>query len=161
MTIVNLIDDLKIFCENAVKHLKLPTAVSKGDTEQIFRPPTGYKMRLPDGKSADKFVPYFIVQFLNSNHIQKPGEKPKNTAVVRFIFCVWNNDAQEGGMALLNFMETVRLELLRKVNVSEYFKLDVNEPLEGLAYPDNTAPFFAGEMIGTFELPPIQREVEF
>lgn len=160
MTIDRLIEDLKIFCDNAVKWLKLPTAVSKGDTKQVFRPPDTYKMRLPDGKSYDKFAPYIIVQFSNSNHVQPQGEEPKNKAIIRFIFCVWCDDEQEGAMMLLNVMETVRLELLRKVNVGEYFKLDVYEPLESIPYTDNTAPFFAGEMVGTFDLPPIKREVE-
>ena len=58
-------------------------------------------------------------------------------------------------------MDTVEIEILKKVKIGKYFQLDVHEPLDSIIYPNDTAPFFAGEMIGTFILPSIKREVDF
>lgn len=161
MTRVQLLDDLKPFCEDAVKDMKFPLEVQQGDTEQIRRAPVVYKMRLPNSKEYRKYAPYIIAQIVNSHHEQKEGEKPLYKVVVRFIFGVYCEDEQDGAIMLLNVMDRVQERLLKSVQVGKYFELDVHEGLEALPYPDNTAPFFAGEMIGTFKRPGIEREVNF
>lgn len=161
MTRVGLIEALKQMCEEAVEKMRLPVAVQKGDTKRQFKKPEIYGMRLPNSSNADKYVPYIIVQFINSSHVQKEGTNPVYTAAVRFIFAVYSEDEQEGAIMLLNVMDRVQQKLLKKVQVGKVFLLNVHEPLETLVYPDNTAPYFAGEMIGTFILPPTEREVDF
>lgn len=161
MTRTMLVKELESFCRDCTKKLKLPTVVSKGDTKQEIRAPNIHRMRLPDSHSYEKEVPYIIVQLDNSRHVQKAGTEPFNTATVRFIFAVWNDNEQEGAEMLLNLMDTVEIELLKKVKIGKYFQLDVHEPLDSIIYPNDTAPFFAGEMIGTFILPSIKREVDF
>lgn len=161
MTRVQLLDDLKPFCEDAVKDMKFPLEVQQGDTEQIRRAPVLYKMRLPYSKEYRKYAPYIIAQITNSYHEQKTGEKPMYKVVVRFIFGVYCEDEQDGAIMLLNVMDRVQERLLKSVQVGKYFELDVHEPLEGFVYPNDTAPFFAGEMIGTFKRTGIEREVNF
>lgn len=160
MTARELLHTLKVFCEDAVKGMVLPTAIQKGDTEEHKRPPTMYEMRLPDSGNAEKLAPYGIIQVVHTNHIQKPGDKPRYFVDVRIVFSVYCEDEQEGAIMLLNFMERVQMCLLKAVDIGSLCLLDVNEPLEGFVYPENTAPYYAGEMIGTFVLPGIEREVD-
>ncbi len=161
MTKVMLIESLKEFIAEAVSSFSLPCKPEKGDTEQIFRAPDVHRMRLPDSNSATKKAPYIIVQFVNGNDLWKDGTQSEATAVVRFIFCVYCEDEEEGAMSLLNVMEKVRQKLLSVEVIGDCFKLDTGEGLESLVYPEDTAPFYAGEMIGTFEIPPIERHFRY
>lgn len=163
MTRVKLIHELKRFCEDAVKHMKLPLVVQRGDEEVQERPPDVYLMRLPDSKAAQKLVPYIIVQFIDSKHKRQDGgyPNPSYTASVRFIFCVYSKDEQEGAIMLLNMMDRVQERLLEQVQIGDCFTLDEHEGLESVVYPEDTAPYYAGEMIGTFHIKPIFREVDF
>ncbi len=166
MTRSKLLHELKLFCADAVKDMTLPTAVQKGDKTCKEREPDIYKMRLPDSREAKKLAPYIIIQFLNSVDKQEHGKRAESLAVIRFIFCVYDNDEQEGAMMLLNVMDAVRIKLLKEVVIGGQFKLDTNEGLESLVYPvspdfPDTAPYFGGEMVGNFILPPVEREVNF
>lgn len=161
MTRVKLIEDLKAVCSKATEKMRLPLAVQKGDTERQFKKPEIYGMRLPNSGNADKYVPYIIIQLVSSQHVQKEGKPPFYTASVRFVFAVYCEDEQEGAIMLLNVMDRVQQKLLEQVQVGKTFLLDVHEPLEAVVYPDNTAPYYAGEMAGTFILPPTEREVDF
>lgn len=163
MTRVKLIHELKLFCEDAVKGMKLPLVVQKGDTEIQTREPAVYLMRLPDSKAAQKLAPYIIVQFIDSKHQRSDNNlpNPAYTATVRFIFCVYSKDEQEGAVMLLNVMDRVQERLLETIQIGDNFVLDEHEGVESVVYPDDTAPYFAGEMIGTFHIKPIQREVDF
>lgn len=163
MTRVKLIQELKKFCEDAIKNIFLPEAVQKGDTKEKNRIPGVYLMRLPDSASTSKLAPYIIVQFINSKHGRNDGSlpNPSYTAVVRFIFCVYSQDEQDGAVMLLNLMDRVQERLLEQVQIGKEFVLDEHEGVESVVYPDDTAPYYAGEMIGTFHIRPIQREVDF
>lgn len=163
MTRVKLIHELKLFCEDTVKGMELPLGVQKGDTEIQTRAPSVYLMRLPDSKAAQKLVPYIIIQLIDSKHQRSDNSlpNPAYTATVRFIFCVYSKDEQEGAVMLLNVMDRVQERLLEKVQIGDNFVLDEHEGVDSVVYPDDTAPYFAGEMIGTFHIKPIQREVDF
>lgn len=63
-------------------------------------------------------------------------------------------------MRLLNLMDLVQEALLRQVKIGNCYRLDVHKPLDMLIYPDDTAPYFVGEMVGTFNLPATKREVQ-
>lgn len=158
MTAREFLHTLKVFCEDAVKGMVLPTAVQKGDTEIQKRPPTMYEMRLPDSESAEKLAPYGIIQVVHTNHIQKSGDKQRYFVDARIICCVCCDDEQEGAIMLLNFMERLQMHLLKKADIGNSCILDVNEPLEMLIYPGDTAPYYAGEIMGTFYIPGIERE---
>lgn len=161
MTLVELLDDLTAFCKDATKNMKFPLEVQQGDTKLIHRAPDVYKGRLPHSKEFKKYVPYIIVQVTNSTHTQKEGDKPRFMVPVRLVFCVYCEDEQEGSVMLLNLMDRVRYKLLKRVQVGKYSLLNVHEPLESNVYQEDTAPYFAGEMVGTFVLPGIEREVDF
>ncbi len=162
MTRVKLIHELKLFSENSVKGIELPLAVQKGDTEIQTREPRVYMMRLPNSKAAQKLAPYIIIQLVDSKHQREDSgyPNPSYTATVRFIFCVYSQDEEEGAIMLLNVMDRVQEKLLEQIQIGDCFTLDEHQGLESVVYPDDTAPYYAGEMIGTFHIRPIQREVD-
>jgi hypothetical protein len=119
-------------------------------------------MRLPDSKSAKKKAPYVLIQVVKTEDIQKPGEEPSALAYVRIILCVYSDDESEGALMLLNLAERIRISFLKNPLMGENgeFSLDVNDnPLEFLAYPDDTAPYYPGEFFGVWHIPSVEREV--
>ena len=153
MTAVILLEQLKAFTEEATKDLIMPTKMQKGDAEQAYRAAEVHKMRLPDSGSATKKAPYIIHQVITGK------DTTESQTVIRSIFCVYNDNEEEGGLMLLNLIERVRISLLKAGTVGNQFTLDINAGLERLIYPDDTAPFYAGEMISTWKMPTVKREV--
>lgn len=161
MTKVILLEQLKIFTEAVTRDLLLPAAQQKEDPEPpLPRPADVYRTRLPDGRAAKKKAPYILHQIITGKDMHPPGERAEASAVVRSIFCVYHSDEQEGGLALLNLMERLRIALLEQVVVGKQFKLDLKAGLESLVYPEDTAPYYAGEMVSTWILPPVNRKIE-
>lgn len=161
MTKIILLERLKDETQQAVKDLLMPVKPQKEDGGQaIFdRPAEVYLTRLPDSRAAKKKAPYILHQIITGRDAQAPGEHADSSATVRSIFCVYSADEQEGGLMLLNLMERLRIHLLRKVVIGEQFALDLGAGMETLVYPEDTAPFFAGEMVSIWKLPAVEREV--
>lgn len=160
MTKVVLLKRLKEFTEEATNDLLLPVAMQKGDAEEPKpRAAEVFRTRLPDSSAAKKKAPYILHQIITGKDSQTPGQHPTSTATVRTIFCVYHPDEEEGGLALLNLMERLRIALLEEVVIGKQFTLDREAGLESLVYPEDTAPYYAGEMISTWKLPPIERKV--
>lgn len=157
---VALLKALQSTVLKAVNGVKYQVAVQKGDSKIIKREPEIHLQRLPDSKSANKIVPYIIIQFLHEKHMRVLPPKPQRTAEIRLIFCVYNDNEEEGAMELLNLMDIVETAILKALKFGACFTLDPDEPLESLAYPDNSAPYYAGEMVGVFHLPSIEQEVD-
>ncbi len=161
MTRVMLMEALKSFSESATAELIMPTRVQSASEEQEFRAAKVYLMRLPDSRSATKKAPYILHQLMTGQDRQTEGNRPESSAQVRSIFCVYSSDEQEGGLMLLNLMERLRIALLRQVDLEHRFSLDLSVDLETFIYPDDTAPYFMGEMISAWKLPTVKREVNF
>ena len=158
MTRLLLLDALKEFTELTLAELILPVRMQEGDAEQQFRAPTVFLMRLPDSTAATKKAPYIIHQVITAKDWQPEGEKTKSTAVVRSIFCVYCDDEQEGAKSLLNCMERLRIALMKSCVIGQ-FELDLEEGIETLIYTEDSAPYFAGEMVTTWHMPSVRREV--
>lgn len=157
---VDFLERLKEVTETAVKDLILPVRIQKANEEQTYRAPKVYKMRLPDSKSAEKKAPYIIHQIITGNDQQAEGEKIEALVQVRSIFCVYSDDEQEGGLMLLGLTERLRIYLLKHVVIGERYWLDLTPPgIEAVFYPDNSAPYFLGEMMTKWHIPSIEREV--
>ena len=164
-----LLQALKELIEDATKDLLLPIRAQSKEDEADFaehpdnawRKPDVYLMRLPDSKEAKKKAPYVLVQLVTTGDVQEQGQQDDSYAVIRILCCVYDKDEQRGALNLLNVASRIRIPLLKKctVGVNNEFVLDKTEKLEFMAYPDDTAPYYAGEMIGVWHLPPIQREV--
>lgn len=159
LTKVVLLEQLKLVTEAATVDLIMPTPMQKGDTEQQYRAAEVHLARLPDSRSAQKVTPYILHQIITSKDAQLPGDLANAQAVVRSIFGVYNDNEEDGGLMLLNLMERVRIQLLKQTVIGNQFELDLEAGLEALVYPDDTAPYYVGEMVSTWKLPPIKREV--
>lgn len=156
---LGLLECLREFTRDATGQIIMPTRVQKAGEEPGFRAADVYLMRLPDSRAAAKKAPYILHQLLTARDGQPKGKPPEASAVVRSIFCVYSADEQEGGLMLLNLMERLRIALLRDTIIGRRYRLDMEAGAERLIYPDDTAPYFAGEMITTWKIPAIEREV--
>lgn len=161
MTKIKFLDDLVAFTEDVVKDIILPLAPQERDTANspTSRAAEVYKMRLPDSAAAKKKVPYIIHQIVSGKDTQPEGQYPSASATVRSIFAVYCKDESEGAMNLLNLMERVRIALEQQVVIGHQFELDLKTGVDMLIYPDDTAPYFIGEMSTVWNIPAIRREV--
>lgn len=159
MTRLKLVEALKSFIEDATQDMLFPEAVQKGDVNYRERRVEVHGMRLPSSDAVRKYVPYVIVQYLNGVSRQTEGLRTETTGVVRLICCVYSANEEDGAMMLLNLMDRIEQRLLKQVSIGNCFQLDREEGIESISYPDDTAPYYAGEMMMTFKLPSIEREV--
>ena len=162
MTRIELLKCLKGFTETATGDIILPVRQQEEDEEPSApRAAEVHIMRLPDSSAAKKKAPYIIHQVITGKDIRPPGDKMTSNAVVRSIFCVYNENEREGSLALLGLIERQRIGLLKQVVIGKQFQLDLMAGVETLIYPDDTAPYYAGEMISAWIIPGIEREVDF
>jgi len=158
MTSVMLLEALKRRTETATAELLLPVKPTKKEQEPEIRAPMVYKTRLPDEKASNKYAPYVLHTVVNTSYTQEPGNLPEGLVNVRTLFCVYSEDEQEGGLNLLNLMERIRISLMAKPILDRQFALDHKGGIEQLVYPDDTAPFYLGEMMTVWKMPPVGRE---
>lgn len=159
MNRITLLEQLRDITKKATGDIILPVKEQKGDAKKTSRAADIHLMRLPDSRAAQKKAPYIIHQLITGKDIQPQGENETASAVVRSIFCVYNDNEEEGSLMLVNLMERQRIHLLRQVVIGDQFQLDLVAGLESMIYPDDTAPYYAGEMVSAWILPAIQREV--
>ena len=162
MTKYDLLKALKEWLEALTADWKQAQDVQPGDTERGISAPGIYRMRLPNARHAAKYAPYIIAQFLTGTAVQRERQRTEVKATVRFIFCVHNENEEEGALDLLNLMELVERALLENPFFNDYgypFYLDREAGLEDLIYTDDTRPFYAGEIAATFTLPETERNV--
>ena len=163
MTKVEFLEHLKVFTEDAIKDIILQVRQQENDKEPP--PPRAakvYLMRLVKNSSAQKAAPYIVHQLITGKDMQPEGDRGTALALVRSIFCVYNEDEQEGALSLLGLMERLRIELLEKRVIANQFQLSLQgDGLETLIYPDDTAPYYNGEMLTTWQIPAVGRKVDF
>lgn len=158
MTKVILLEQLRDFTAKAVQDLILPVAMQKGDRDPPApRAAEVHRGRLPDSSAARKKAPYILHQIVTGKDSQPSELPPSASADVRTIFCVYHSDEEQGALALLNLMEQLRIALLQHPVLGGQFLLDLQAGLESLVYPENLAPYYAGEMLSTWRLPPVAR----
>lgn len=158
MDAVTLLTALKERTEAATKDLLMPVKPTKEEPEPAERVAAVYRCRLPDEKASTKYAPYVLHTVVNTSNHQEPGQLPESLVNVRTLFCVYSPDEQEGGLMLLNLMERIRIDLMRFPVLSKQFKLDQEGGIEQLVYPDDTAPFYLGEMMSVWKMPRITQE---
>lgn len=115
-------------------------------------------MRLPNREAKQTRVPYILLQLLTGKDDQQERQPPESTVQVRVVACTYSEDESTGAMDVMNVILRLRSEFQKAGIIGERFVLQ--HPLEYLIYPDDTAPYFFGEMILNFSIPTIKREVE-
>lgn len=170
-TKVGLLYALKSFTLLATGDIKLPVKrQSEDEMEPKPRQAAVHLTRLPDMASFQKKAPFILHQAVTSEDALKNVNRGtglqirrelKSSAVIRTVFCVYHPNEEEGGLALLNLMETMRVGLLLFPLLDNKFELDLDEGISQMAYPETgergTAPYYLGEMVTTWKLPQIKR----
>lgn len=170
-TKVGLLYALKEMTRRETAHMAFPVKrQSKDETEPEPRAAEVYITRLPEMESYTKRAPFILHQVVTGmddlrNVNRGTGRDGRlelqSSAVIRSVFCVYHPDEQEGGLALLNLMEEMRISLLKYPILDRVFELDMTEGINQAIYPDTgergTAPFYIGEMVTTWKLPPVKR----
>ena len=171
MTRITLLEQLKDFTERHIGGLLLPVQMQEGDeAPPPDRAATVYLPCLPELHSYMQKAPFLTHEIITGKDILRQstapggGKYPQSSAVVRTCFCVYHEDEQQGRLALMNLMERIRIPLLEEVVIGKQFRLDLDAGAETLEYPRNpnqtaVSPFYLGEMITTWYLPPIERKV--
>lgn len=158
MTKTILLQRMKEVVEEAVKDLILPVRIQKDEETPEPRAAQVYLARLPDKASATKKAPYIVLQPVAGEDKQEPGQRREASCLVRLVFTVFHPDGQEGGLALLEMMERVRVAFLTNPNIGKQFSLVESEGLEwGINY-ELDPPYYNGEMVGRWTLPAVERE---
>lgn len=161
MTSVDLLQVLKSETQKAISDIVMPTKPQEGDRGTTSRPADIHLTRLPKSESWKKKAPYIIHQVLAEKNTQPAGSEISSNVTVRSVFCVYNENEEEGGLMLLNLVERLRVYFMKKIILTKRYELSLNEGLEFMIYPDNTSPFYNGEMYTVWKIPKVQREVEF
>lgn len=157
MTPVILLDELKKFIEENTKDIILSVRTKPNSEEPNERPAEVHKMRLPDKDAETKRVPYILLQFLTGIDDQEMGQSPESECKIRIVIATYSEDGGEGAMDALNVVTRIRISLLKIGVIGGQFIL--KKPLEYIVYPDDTSPYYFSEMILTFDMPEIEREV--
>lgn len=167
-----LLKQLKKFIEVNTKDIILPVRPVKNKTVPPPRsktkpePPEDaiteraaevHLMRLPDKDAETQRIPYILLQFLTGTDEQKPEEQPDSECKIRIVVATYSEDGGEGATDLLNVLTRIRVALLKAGEVGKQFLL--RKPLEYIVYPEDTNPYYLGEMLTIWEMPIIQREV--
>ncbi|MCL2087652.1 MAG: hypothetical protein FWH05_08695 [Oscillospiraceae bacterium] len=166
MSPIVLLEELKKFVEENTKDIILATRPVKNKVysedskkkppHRKKKSPKVYLMRLPDKDAETNLIPYIVLQYLTGKDEQPPGEPPYSTCTIRIVAATYSEDAGEGAKDLLNVLTRIRIALLKSGGVGQFL---LCKPLENIVYPDETNPYYLGEMLTIWEIPIIQREV--
>ena len=174
MTPIVLLDALKEFIEKCTGDIMLttsPATTEKGakkgtnkgakrKSKPEVRAAGVYKMRLPErdvNEATEKRVPYIVLQVLTGQDEHNPGKPEDSVCRVRIIVATYSEDGGEGANDVLNLVTRIRIELLRAGEVGAQFLL--RKPLEWIVYPEDTNPYFFGELMSVWEMPAVRREI--
>ena len=173
MTPVVLLTELKKFIEVntkdiilSVRPIKNKTLPGMNDIDAGQEPPEGvitnrapevHNMRLPDKDAETNRIPYILLQLLTGKDEHIPAEQPDSICNIRIAVATYSEDGGEGAEDLLNVLTRIRVALLKAGEVGKQFLL--RKPLEYIVYPDDTNPYYLGEMLTIWEMPTITREV--
>lgn len=163
MTPLELLDALKAYIENETRDLLLPVRVDRKSGKNNERPAEIHTMALPNKNAETERIPYVLLQFLTSKDEQEPGEYPESSCKIRIVAATYSEDKAEGSLCLLNLLTRIRMAFLRDGSIADRYLLKISkeQPLEIIVYPDNTAPYYLGEMMTEWTLPTVNLEPPF
>ena len=133
------------------------TAPPDTAAEVLQRAAEVHLMRLPDKDAETNRIPYVLLQYITGKDTQEPGEREDSISNVRIVIATYSDNDSEGAMDVLNLITRIRNALLKAGIIGNQFLL--RKPLEYLVYPDDTQPYFFGELMSVWEMPTVIREV--
>lgn len=159
MTKIEVLEQMCAFLRETVADLMLPVSVQKAGEVAGLRPAEIIQQSLPNLSQGKKKAPYIIVQIISGADSQPAGERTQSSCLVRFVFCTYSDNEQEGYLHLMNLMERVRIAVLKTRTIAKKIRLNLEEPMEHMVYTTPTSPYYGGEMISTWRYPSVEREV--
>lgn len=153
MTPINLLEELKKYIEEKTENILLPVKQRKGE-RQADRPPNVYLMNTPTKEGETQQIPYIILKYLTG----KDEEEETSQVAVRIIIAVYEEDAEAGAIGLLNVISNIRYNLMKDRQLAKRFNLIL--PMENIIYPDDTRPYYLGEIMTNWTIPPVRRELK-
>ena len=173
MTPTILLEQLKEFIQQSTADIILPVRPVKNKTlpatprqrersaaaedATTERAAEVHLMRLPDKDAEENRIPYILLQYLTGTDAQESGREEESECKVRIIVATYSENDSEGALDVLNLIGRIRYALLKVGEIDNQFLL--RKPLEHLVYPDDTRPYFFGEIMTIWEMPTIKREV--
>lgn len=157
MTSSDLLDALKTYIEKITSDIILPVKVDRKSGDSKERAADVYRMRLPKKSDETAKIPYILIQFIKSIDTHDPGQPPESVSMIRIVVATYSEDESEGSENVLNILTRIRIAFLKDGLIAERYIL--KSPLEAVVYPDDTAPYFLGEMMTNWQMPIIKSEV--
>ena len=137
MTVLDLLETLKGYCEECTKDLVMVSRVPKNGIQKAERPPRVFIGGLPDKESERKEAPYILLKLLTTK-----DDEEESTAMVRIIFVTYSQDKQENYIQCLNTLTRVKTKLLEDVVIGNCFSCQ--KPVEGIIYEDDLEVYCIG-----------------
>ncbi len=153
MTPLDLVDSLKTYLEGETRNLFLPVRVDRRSGKKNERPPEVFTMRLPDKDAETKRIPYLLVQYIKSKFSQEEGKPPEHSCMVRIVAATYSENGEEGARCVLNLLTRVLIAFIRDGMIADRYIL--KSAVEMIVYPDSTPPYYLGEMITEWTMPPL------
>jgi len=157
-----LLLQLKLFTETTIKDILMPLRPNPDNEDPGYRVADVHIAHIPELSAVERKVPYICHNLLVKQYSQKPRELPQSLVFIRSVFVVFDEDEQTGSFMLQNLVDRLSLDLLEKRILDNRFELvlDSNTTLEVLVYQEDTRPYYMGEMLTCWDIPPIRREVD-
>lgn len=158
MTPITLLEELEKFIKEKTKDIILQVKVNSknGSDEPKERAANIHKMKLPSKDAETKQIPYILLQFLTGKDTQEEGRYSESECQIRIVVATYSEDGSEGALDVLNILTRIRNSLLKEGIIAKQFL--IKKPLEYIVYPEDTAPYYLGEMITIWSIPSVERE---
>lgn len=154
---VELMEAYQAFIKESLKEMQLLVKPDRFDQLPVRRAIEVYNMRLKTPQDAAKMVPYVLLQMLNGADVEKENGDESHTVEIRAIITVYDQDAEQGTLALMNIIEKLRADLLSTRVIGEHFELE--SPFEWLIYPKESDPYYVAEIATVWSIPAINRYI--
>lgn len=162
MTPIDLLESLSRFVTDATKEMALPCVVGRTSGERPERAPQVFIMDIPNVEEEKQQVPYIVLQYLTGEDKFGGGAfrggEIESTANVRIVIVAYEKEqGGAGGLQVLSIITTIKTALLKAGVVEDRYAID--EKIEHIVYPDHEPPYYFGEMMTTWQMPVVEREV--
>ena len=152
MTAIDLLESLKEYIRGKTEDLQLWARVPEDGTESARRPPKVFTGNLPEKEDEKKAAPYILLKLLTTK-----SEDEERTAMVRIIVVTYSEDKEENYIQCLNVLSLLERVFLEDGMVANRYSCQ--KPIETLMYDEDFEVYQIGEMMTTWELPQIERNV--
>ena len=155
MTLINLMEDIKIDLDNLFKKSKFKTSMGEYKTFEIYKG----SLPIPDSEESPEPMPYIIVQLVN-------GEirLSSNIVSVRLILATYDDDKNNKGyFDILNAIEKIRQHYTKYPILNKRYvaKIDDKNSFEWSLPDEDTYPYYFGGIQLNFEVAHCDREDDF